>query len=363
MTRKILFAARMFGWLLIVLVSLELCARTEDKVRYGAPFLGNYSLDALYGRDKLGKYGLPNSGYLKWHLNEAGYRGPALRKGTYRIVCIGSSETFGLYESAEKEWPRQLESKLNKQGNNEFFEVVDIAYPGMSVGTSLSRLPRVLDTLHPQMAVIYASYTPYIDIWTAQKWPLAHVIEGPLVADRHFHLRILGKAKTVIKADIPEGLQDWLRALQARRGERRSKVMERLPDANVEAFQTDLDRLTRELQRNNVRAVLVTHANRFGGTVRPEDAAMLMNWHKFFPTLRQEGLLDMEARMSTVVRRVGAARGVPVVDAASQIAPGKENFEEFVHFTDAGSAALSSLVSTEIEREEPSILASTKPAR
>src|SRR5690242_2255602 len=83
--------------LLFVFV-LEICARTEDAIRYGAPFWGNYSLDSIYQYDEMGKYGRPHASYLKWHLNNEGYRGPELRDHTYRIACIGSSETFGLYE-------------------------------------------------------------------------------------------------------------------------------------------------------------------------------------------------------------------------------------------------------------------------
>lgn len=52
---KAVWAVRLCGWMVIALVTLELCARTEDKVRYGASFWGNYSLESLYTYDGLGK--------------------------------------------------------------------------------------------------------------------------------------------------------------------------------------------------------------------------------------------------------------------------------------------------------------------
>ena len=84
--------------IMAMLVLSEFAAREADKITYSAPFWGDYSLDTLFTVDELGKRGRPNASYEKWRLNEAGYRGPALRSNTYRIVCLGSSETFGLYE-------------------------------------------------------------------------------------------------------------------------------------------------------------------------------------------------------------------------------------------------------------------------
>jgi lysophospholipase L1-like esterase len=352
MKYKALFAARVCGWLIIALLTLEVSARTEDKLRYGAPFFGNYSIDTLYQNTPQGKFGRPNSSYLKWHLNEVGFRGPALRSGTYRIVCLGSSETFGLYESPDHEWPRQLEEMLNRSVSGQRYEVIDGAYPGMSIATNLRRLPQTLSTLDPKMVVIYPSYTPYIEI----NHPLDPQAEArkpvkPLPSGDHFEWRIQGRFETLMKNSLPESLQNAMRDWQIKHDTRTTQVMDRLPDQNVLAFETDLDALTTQLRAQGVQVVLVTHANRFGSNVDPAERPVMVAWRKFFPTLSEGGFLDMERRMSDAVRQIGAARGVPVVDAAALVAPGKANFAEFVHFTDAGATALASAVSSEIEHE------------
>ena len=352
MIRRLQFAARLCLWLILAVVTLEVSARTEDKLRYGAAFFGNYSLDSLYQYDELGKYGRPFASYLKWHLNEAGYRGPGLRQGTFRIACIGSSETFGLYETAENEWPRQLERILDQRSGTRGYEVIDAAYPGLSVGTSLLRLPQLLDAVHPQMLVIYPSYTSYIENDQAQPWPLqATAHPEPKPEHKHFEWRIAARTETFLKASVPDGVQDWIRGLQVRRMAKRTKVMQRLPEQNVTAFQTDLTRLVAEAESQGIHVVLVTHANRFGKTVAPEDARVLTAWRKFYPTIEEGGLLDMEAKMSEVVREVGRRTGVPVVDGANLIPPGRVNFVEFVHFTDVGARTLATLVADEIGRE------------
>ncbi len=352
MIRRFQFAARLFLWLIVALVTLEVSARTEDQLRYGAAFFGNYSLDSLYRFDELGKYGRPFATYMKWHLNEAGYRGPGLRQDTFRIACIGSSETFGLYETAENEWPRQLERILNQRSGTRGYEAINAAYPGLSIGTSLRRLPQMLNAVHPQMVVIYPSYASYIENDQAQTWPLpttAHPKPG--LEQRNFQWRLAARTETFLKGSVPDEVQNRIRELQVRRMAQNTVAMEQLPQQNVEAFQTDLTRLVTELESRKILVVLVTHANRFGKTVTPEDAPVLTAWRKFYPTITESGLLDMEARMSVVVREVGVQTGVPVVDGANLIAPGRANFVEFVHFTDVGAQTLATLVADEIGRE------------
>src|SRR5437016_13078311 len=106
---------------LLVVLTLEVCARVDNYVSYGMPFFGSDSIDSLYTTDRLGKCGLPNARYRKWKLNSLGYRGPELHPGRQRIICIGASETFGLYEDEGQEYPRQLERELNRRAGHEAF--------------------------------------------------------------------------------------------------------------------------------------------------------------------------------------------------------------------------------------------------
>lgn len=338
MARAIFLSFRVLGWLLLAVVTLEICGRTEDTVRYGAPFWGNYDNESLYTYDSQGKHGRPNASYLKWKLNEAGYRGPALRSGTYRIACIGSSETFGLYESPENEWPRQLERELNHQAGQNIFEVVNTAYLGMALSTSLRRLDPMMQLLRPRLVLIYPSYATYISPVYAEAPP------GVIPPPRPVQSRLMSRIKELLKNSLPEGLQDRLREFQVQRESRRLHVMDRLPEASVEQFADDLDAMVRKIRAQGAEVVLITHANRFGNSVQPDERWLLTAWRKFYPELRENGFLDMERRMSDVVRQTGVRDSVVVIDAASHLQPGPKNFAEFVHFTDDGAHAMASLV-------------------
>ncbi len=352
MRRYFLLAIRIVGCLLIAVLTLELCARLDDKLRFGAPFWGDYSLDSLFVYDATGMHGKPNASYLKWKLNEDGYRGPALRTGTYRIITMGASETFGIFESENKEWPRQLEQVLNARSGDDHFEVVNTAYHAMSVADNLHWLDRGIDQLKPQLVVIYPNYASYID--PKKVHGLADARPEP---ESRLHLRILTRLRNVLKDNIPVSLQDYVREYQLREAVKRLPPMDRVPDVCVERFDRDLDALVSAIQARGVKVILVTHATRFGPKVRPEDERFLLMWARFYPILREDGFLDMEARMSNVVREVGARHSVPVVDAAHLLYGGK-NFAEMVHFTDAGALALAKLIAPAVEQAAQSPAAS-----
>ena len=96
---------RSVACVVIIIFVLELCARTDDALTFGAPFWGTYNDQVLYTIDQIGKWGKPGARYERWQLNSLGYRGPELSLGTIRIVCFGASETFGLYEDPNEEYP------------------------------------------------------------------------------------------------------------------------------------------------------------------------------------------------------------------------------------------------------------------
>src|SRR5579871_2397863 len=144
-------ALRVITGLLLAGMVLEFCARLDDFAVYGAPLWSAYNSEILYKWDALGKTGKPGARYKKWQLNSLGFRGPELKPGGIRIVCFGSSETFGLYEAPNEEFPRQLESDLNARAEGQFFQIVNAAYPGETLATTALRVPEIVRQVRPQV--------------------------------------------------------------------------------------------------------------------------------------------------------------------------------------------------------------------
>jgi lysophospholipase L1-like esterase len=322
------------------LATLEVCARLEDTLTQGAPLLGPYHQNILYDKPGADFHGIPGARYLKWRLNSLGYRGPEPRAGARRVAAVGASETFGLYESPGGEWPRQLDERVAALGAT----VINTAYPGSNLKTHLHQAPRMVELAKPDLIVLYTSVAAYIhrDYYGVLKAGAAPSRE----------IRIVSKSKDLFRRTIPG---EWMLPLRRRQIEaamrgRENEITGRIPPENVELFEQDLRRLLDFYASRNLAVVLVTHANRFGAAVAPEEQQMLTAWRQAYPMLREEGFLDMERQLNDRMRKVAAERGMPLVDAAARMPAGPRYFADFVHFTDEGAAALAGLVAEAIRR-------------
>jgi hypothetical protein len=328
---------RLLAALAIVLAVWEVCARVDDARTEGAPLLGVYDQSVLTTTDEFGIAGRPNARFSKWRMNSAGFRGEDLQPGREKILCIGASETFGLYEPEGMEFPRQLERELNRRAGAERYQVVNAGLPGQSLSSFGRRTAAVVHRVRPTVAVLYPSLAIYIDPPPERFVPSA---QPPRPA---FRLRIAGKLASLLSDHLPEFVQTVARRVAIRLQTRHGVILERIPESNVARFHRDLSRLLDVLAGERVQALLVTHATRFGALAAPGDMAMLTAWRALYPTLEESGFLDMESRLNDVIRGEAARRNLPLVDAA-RLLHGAGNFVEFVHFTARGAGVLASAI-------------------
>jgi lysophospholipase L1-like esterase len=314
--------------------SLELCARLDDTLTYGAPMWGVYNAETLYVRDAIGKRGIPGARFRKWGLNALGYRGPDLVAGKPTIVCFGASETFGQQEREGFEYPRQLERELNARAGAGSYQVLNASYAGQTVRTATLRVPEIAASVKPVAALVYgvpANYIwlPYLDAKPAPPGP---------IAQPRFELRIQDRVRTLLKSLTPASIQDRLRAREIAADPMSAAPMDRLPDANIQRYRDDLMAMILALRRDGIQPVLVTHVDAFGEALSERDRALLTSWRKFYPMLTEGGFLDMERRANDAVRSLGADVGVPVIDLERAVPAVPSNFTDFAHFSEAGAA-------------------------
>jgi hypothetical protein len=336
MKRMRLLARILMCSVLAVLV-LEAAARIDDRINYGASIFDNYSNESLYIVDGSKKRGKPHARFKKWALNSLGFRGPELTDGGTRVVCFGSSETFGLYESEGNEFPRQLERHLNNESRGKKFQVVNVAYPGETLRSAAARVDEVVAFINPEFAIIYPSPGNYI--WLPWLKPSSGA------RPNRFELRIAENVRTLGKEILPHSVQDRMRRREIARESAKYGTLPRLPQENVEVFQKDLATLVEELQNRGVKVLLVTHATYFQEPLDQRQKQLLTAWRRFFPMLEEDGFLDMESRMNEVVRRVAFQYQVPLIDAERKLPRGSENFADFSHLTDKGASELATEIS------------------
>jgi hypothetical protein len=335
---------------LFAIFMLEFCARLDDYSSYGAPMWGPYDTEIMYVRDKIGRKGKPGARYKKWQLNSLGFRGPELQPGRVRIVCMGSSETFGLYEAPGEEYPRQLERELNAWAGRNLFEVVNVAHPGETVRTQILRVPETVEEVRPQIALIYPSPAQYIWLPWLKLDPAAPTAT---TSRPHLEWRIASNLRELAKRLLPKAVQDYLSEREIRREVAvYGMVMDRVPEENIIQFHNDLEKLVKTLRDAGVEPVLVTHAMRFGPVLSVSSNSerhVLVSWRKFFPMLKEDGFLDMEWRMNGAIRQLATEQHLTLIDAAREISPGKQNFADFSHFTTAGAHLMAVHLAGELE--------------
>lgn len=337
-------ALRFVGYGILALATLELAPRVEDYVRHGAPLFAPYSINTVFQPSRFGKEGKPGARYLKWSMNSLGYRGPEPVAGRTNIVTFGASETFGLYESPEHEYPRQLEALLNAHHPGRY-NVVNIAIPGARIGRTVY-LEHALRQVNARYAVIYPSPANYIG--TTE--PFCGQADQPVpnrlsLTDRS---RLLGRVEQLAKKLVPAAVMTTLRRHSIERETRGIAVAEQVPEASITAFATDLECAVQAARRLGAQPVVVTHATLFGASVRPEDEDMLVAWRRFYPELAEGGFLDLERRANAAALDVAARTGALVVRADRAVTPGRENFADFVHFTDRGAGLMAAALADAI---------------
>lgn len=326
---------RFFFSLLLVPLTIELAARIDDLVSEGVPFLADYSHDSLYEFGTDGKRGKPNAKYLKWELNNLGFRGENLVAGSRRIAVVGSSETFGLYESKGNEWPQQFQKLLNSRSDHPKFQVVNFAYPGLLLSTFERRLEEFLGSTDPEVLIIYPSPTGYL--YRNVKEPSKLEIVNP-PTEAKFQLRISTRLMEILKKITPSAVRNVLLQWQLERAVSESEqVFETVPEEYIKVFKADLERIINKLSEKSVNPVLVTHATYFGNTYNDQDKSIMVAWRKFYPMLSEQGLLDLERRFNQVLKELAAEKKILLVDLARQMPAGSEYFADAVHFTDKGS--------------------------
>ncbi|MGO9517036.1 MAG: SGNH/GDSL hydrolase family protein [Candidatus Korobacteraceae bacterium] len=335
--------------LVIFAIVLEVCARVDDVVTYGAPFWGSYNDEILLQRDSIGKWGKPGARYAKWQLNSLGYRGPELRAGSVRIITMGASETFGLYEAPGEEYPRQLERDLNSWAGKDLFQVVNVAFAGETLPTTILRVPQIVEQIHPSCALIYPDLSSYIwmSLRSASNSPAPDVGEHR----KRFESRLSGRIENLLKQTLPTAIQDQLWKISMRReiASRHYVILDRLPDERFERFRQDLRALITALRDREVEPILVTHATIFSKPHTEGDRISLTHWRKIYPMLREEGFLDMENRMNDVIRQTAAEEHLPLIDADKEMPHGPKNFADFVHFTTYGAGVMAAILANGME--------------
>ena len=340
---------RRAGVVVLFLLVLELCARLDDWIRWGAPWWGPYSHAVLLVDDERGRHGRPYARFEKWQLNSHGFCGPEITmakpEGVVRIAVAGASETFGLSESPGMEYPGQMQQLLEAEAPGRY-QVLNTANVGMTLPRVIQELRAWTQRFEPDVLIVLVAPISYL-YGTAPSFDPPADRPAPALED---HVRVYRKAKIILRRIIPTWIQADLREAHTAwviRQHEPGWVWEEPPAERVALLRGHLEMLISEARSCGVQTVLVTHPS------HPPDSsgryrALLARMRDGCPRPSEACLVRTEMVVNRLIQELGKEHGIPVVDLAGILAKDRENFADMFHFTDQGAREVASALVTQI---------------
>jgi hypothetical protein len=328
-------------------MAAEGAARLDDWWFHKIGFWSAPSYNDLFMTDATGqRRGKPNAQYQKWQLNAYGFRGPPMTplptSQMQRVMLLGASETFGLYETPNKEIAAQLATMARVDG----LEIVNAALPGITVGTLRQYWDRWASRFGPNTVVIYPSVHLYV---TCEDWGAKNAsAEGGEAAPAGFQiqdLRLFGRARNIISQ--PDFVVRWRNERNVAKAVAQhpaSWVYTSPPTVCVAKLHDDLVALIDAVQRTGARVVVCTQALRAARDPTPADLNDLESFRVFSPRVPGRILRQFVTAADADILTLPQIRNVSVVDVDAALGGQRALFEDLVHYNDRGAQKVAALL-------------------
>jgi lysophospholipase L1-like esterase len=190
--------------------------------------------------------------------------------GDRRILCLGDSNTYGLYLEPSEAYPEQLEALWNGSGSSRV-EVLNLGFPGTNSSKLASELPRLIDALRPDLVTVLIGAN---DFWTQPLVAPSSSMAPPgglwRIVERHSRLhrllQIIRRRLDPVEVEIRHDSE-----ISPDRGSGRARhgdfeisfgwtsKHELSPRRDLIALKTNLHELIRQSRERDVRLVLLTY--------------------------------------------------------------------------------------------------------
>jgi lysophospholipase L1-like esterase len=90
-------------------------------------------------------------------VNRLGFRGREIRErkdGTVRIICLGSSTTYGTGLDYDETYPKLLQDKLDRKFGENHFEVINAGQPGLTLSHIIALAKNEIIRLNPDLVIL-----------------------------------------------------------------------------------------------------------------------------------------------------------------------------------------------------------------
>jgi lysophospholipase L1-like esterase len=311
-------------------------------------------------------HNIPSARYGKWGINSLGFRGKEIdlekKEGQIRILCFGVSETFGFYESKDKEWPSQLGEILRDKFPR--VEVINASVVGLNLKKNKDYIEKYVLPLKPDIMIIVQTYLIYLKelMRGGERKHLVGNVKGKKVknpkdeGDQKWvgynltKIRTVGSVLPKLEETIERCLGEWLSTYinlwrlrrRIRKKEKKHLIhkepMDEVPENIILEFERDLRLFVHYLKENNIVPVLSTYPaliTSFNKDVH--EAILLATRLTFCIELSEEGILDASKKTNEAMRRIAQEENLAFIDNDHLIPKTLEYFGDNFHYTNKGS--------------------------
>ncbi len=357
---------------LVFILTIEICARVDDAISFGAPLWGEYSAARLRRYDRDGfQVNVPDASFEKWQNNRLGFRGPEIvptkASGNLHIVCLGASESYGLYESPGREWPAQLRAMLPTPT----YQVINASVAGLSLPYFKPYVQKYVLPLKPDVIVCVVNPSLYALSWE-KKQNLKS--QGPLLKPVALNqtksvpglrrkimssARSLPKIKQVFKTSLQSCFPQLLRRYQVQNLQKQvdraeaermkgRRPKDSVPEATVSNFRSDLAELVSFINAQGVKVVLTTYPFLLDSRNIGAYPELALDSRRFLVQYSNLGLVDVVDKLNSVIASVAIEHGALLVDSHTLVPKSLEYFGDDCHYTDNGALIVARGIATGI---------------
>lgn len=289
-------------------------------------------------------------------INSLGFRSPETTAvkppNRFRCVCVGGSVVYDTRVNLENSWPMQLENLL-RQKYGDRVEVVNAGLPGRTTADSLVNVALRVLPLDPDVVILlegindqkpnrYPDFRPDYSHWYVPP-PSSLRQLGDRIIDRS---TLAAWTRSKLRPILNPSVRDnWA----GRAVERHDTVAEE----GLRAYRRNLESIIGMCRMHGVKVVMGTVGNSLDGNADWDPSAGTPNPLLYYHEgLTMAGLRQAFREYNRVNREVAASAGCPLVDLDSDLPVGKENYQDDVHYTAAGSAMVAKLFCDQVPWSE-----------
>jgi len=341
------------GATLFFLVLLEGGARLWDRIRNGTPFILPEPAQSLYAPHPYLPLVLrPGTDYrdndTSGHINSLGLRGPertaAKPEGTYRVICVGGSTTFGAgILGDENTYPARLEARLKEALPGAHVEVWNAGVPGYTTAENVIYLGLRLIDFRPDLVVFYEGYNDF----KPNRYPgfvsdYSHWRDRDVAPRRSLleHLRFYVKMRS-LAARLSAGSAAEVK--DPKTGEK-LKRYDTVGEEGLRTFERNLRTMIAISRKAGAQVAVATYAHPCTEENLKDHPELFSYLPGYLPNLTWPGVIDAFDRYNDAIRAVAREEGAILADAAKIVPPDPALFVDHVHFSARGADLFAKVV-------------------